>query len=81
MKNVIGALLFASAAGLGLSTAGAAPAGLDIRSAAPENAIEQVQSERTCRRLRRQCVNKDARGERGEGNCRRYRSVCQRFWR
>ena len=81
MKNVIGALLFASAIGLGLSAANAAPAGLDMRSAAPETAIEQVQSERTCRRLRRQCVNKDARGERDEGNCRRYRSVCQRFWR
>lgn len=31
-----------------------------------------------CDQLRRACENKDALGERGEGNCRRYRETCQR---
>ena len=31
-----------------------------------------------CEQLRRACENKDALGERGEGNCRRYRETCQR---
>jgi hypothetical protein len=37
--------------------------------------------ERRCRRLRRACEFKDERGERGEGNCRRYRRECSRWWR
>jgi len=31
-----------------------------------------------CEQLRRACENKDTLGERGEGNCRRYRETCQR---
>ena len=31
-----------------------------------------------CEQLRRACENKDALGERGEGNCRTYRETCQR---
>ena len=31
---------------------------------------------RTCARLRRACEYKGERGQRGEGNCRRYRAVC-----
>ena len=31
-----------------------------------------------CEQLRRACENKDVLGERGEGNCRRYRETCQR---
>ena len=31
-----------------------------------------------CEELRRACENKDVLGERGEGNCRRYRETCQR---
>ena len=31
-----------------------------------------------CEQLRRACENKDALGEQGEGNCRRYRETCQR---
>ncbi|ACL58181.1 hypothetical protein [Methylobacterium nodulans] len=31
-----------------------------------------------CEQLRRACLNKDALGERGEGNCRRYREACER---
>ena len=30
-----------------------------------------------CEELRRACENKDRLGERGEGNCRRYRESCQ----
>ena len=31
-----------------------------------------------CEQLRRACENKNALGEQGEGNCRRYRETCQR---
>jgi hypothetical protein len=31
-----------------------------------------------CEQLRRACENKQALGEEGEGNCRRYRAVCGR---
>ena len=31
-----------------------------------------------CEELRRACENKNALGEQGEGNCRRYRETCQR---
>jgi hypothetical protein len=31
-----------------------------------------------CEQLRRACEYKDVRGEQGEGNCRRYREICQR---
>jgi hypothetical protein len=81
MKTAFGSLLLASTLAFGVSAASAAPAGVDIRSAAPATAVEQVQSERTCRRLRRACMFKDERGERGEGNCRRYRRVCAPYWR
>jgi hypothetical protein len=30
-----------------------------------------------CRELRQACLNKDQLGERGEGNCRTYRNLCQ----
>jgi hypothetical protein len=31
-----------------------------------------------CRELRQACLNKGQLGERGEGNCRRYRRTCRR---
>jgi hypothetical protein len=31
-----------------------------------------------CEELRRACLNKDRLGERGEGNCRRFRAECRR---
>jgi hypothetical protein len=44
--------------------------------------VEQVQyRSRYCRELRRACANKDARGERGEGNCARYRAECTSGYR
>jgi hypothetical protein len=30
-----------------------------------------------CRELRQACLNKGELGEQGQGNCRRYREVCQ----
>lgn len=39
----------------------------------------QRYEDRYCRRLRRACEYKDERGERGEGNCRRYRRECGRY--
>jgi hypothetical protein len=30
-----------------------------------------------CEELRRACLHKDELGEQGEGNCRRYRSLCR----
>ena len=34
-------------------------------------------SARDCRQLRAACLNKERLGEQGEGNCRRYRSLCR----
>ena len=65
-------------AGIGyVGTASAAP----LTDAKPvlsgQNLVEHAQSSSYCRRLRRACQFKDERGERGEGNCRRYRRVCR----
>ena len=79
MKLALGALLVASAFGMGVTAVSAAPTGVDLRSSNPAPIIEQVQSERTCRRLRRDCVRRDGRGDRAD--CRRYRRVCERWWR
>ena len=51
-----------------------------IQALGPSAALAQW-DERRCRRLRRACEFKDERGERGEGNCRRYRRECGRWWR
>ena len=64
-------------AGLGyVGTASAAP----LKGAEPmigsQSIVDHVQSSSYCRRLRRACQFKDERGERGEGNCRRYRRIC-----
>lgn len=76
---IIGAF---AAAGLGLfvTTASAAPLSSKTFST-PENFVEKAQSGRYCARLRRACEFKDARGEQGEGNCRRYRQECGRGYR
>ena len=42
--------------------------------------VEQAQSSCYCRRLQRACEFKDERGERGKGNCRRYRRECGGRW-
>jgi hypothetical protein len=81
MKLVLGAgaLLLASAFGVGVTAVSAAPGGVDLRLSSPAPIIEQVQSERTCRRLRRDCIRIDGIGDRRD--CRRYRRVCERWWR
>jgi hypothetical protein len=70
-------------AGIGLfGIAGGASAGLaapggNLRqdTAGLESLVQPAQYV-SCERLRRACVYKDERGERGEGNCRRYREEC-----
>ncbi len=81
MKIALGAgtLLLASTFGMSVTGVSAAPANVDLRLSTPAPVIEQVQSERTCRRLRRDCIRRDGRGDRAD--CRRYRRVCERWWR
>jgi hypothetical protein len=74
-----GALVLTSMFAMGVTAVSAAPGGLDLRSSKPAPLIEQVQSERTCRRLRRDCMRFDGIGDRRD--CRRYRRVCERWWR
>ena len=80
MKAILAGLTLA--AGLGLTALPSTAAPFSIADTQTQNsAVEQVQwHESRCRQLRRACRNKDARGERGEGNCRRYRVRCQRWW-
>jgi hypothetical protein len=56
------------------------PEGYGFQALGPSAALAQW-DERYCRRLRRACEFKEERGERGEGNCRRYRRECSRWWR
>ena len=81
MPNMISAFVLTASLGFAsVSTVLAAPAGSSgaFRFGELHNAVEQVQywGGNRCERLRRACVNKDERGERGEGNCRRYREEC-----
>ena len=66
---------------LGMPAVMAGPAGPTVGEAGIlGNLVEPVQfwGWGRCERLRRACVQKDERGETGEGNCRRYREECQR---
>ena len=76
MRRSIRALVFAAGIGVASLAANALPVspaydGLD-------DLVQQVQygGGSYCSRLRRACEYKDERGERGEGNCRRYREEC-----
>ena len=40
--------------------------------------LPDIASAQSCRELRRACEMRDELGERGQGNCRRYREACQR---
>jgi hypothetical protein len=51
---------------------------LAIAAAVALFAIPVPASSQNCETLRRACEMKDQLGERGEGNCRRYREACQR---
>ena len=65
-------------AGIGfVGTASAAPLTDAKPALSGQSLVEHAQSSSYCRRLRRACQYKDERGERGEGNCRRYRRVCR----
>lgn len=78
MRRIICAIAFAVSVGaVSVATGVAAPIGRDAPQAAAdyESVPQQVQYNR-CDRLRRACEYKDERGERGEGNCRRYREEC-----
>jgi hypothetical protein len=72
---ILGSVLLVSC----VSSASAAPLG-DVRGISVESLVNHVQrsDSRYCRRLRRACEFKEERGERGEGNCRRYRRECGR---
>jgi len=64
-------------AGFGyVGTASAIPLADTKPAVSDQSLVEHVQSSSYCRRLRRACKFKDERGERGEGNCRRYRRIC-----
>ena len=56
----------------------AAQYGIAGQEALSSSVINAQYDDRYCRRLRRACEFKDERGERGEGNCRRYRRECRR---
>ena len=45
----------------------------------PESTVQQIQGRRYCDELRRACLNKNRMGEKGEGNCQRYRTECRTF--
>jgi hypothetical protein len=42
-----------------------------------ESTVQQIQGRRHCDELRRACLNKNRLGEKGEGNCQRYRTECK----
>ena len=44
-----------------------------------ESTVQQIQGRRHCDELRRACLNKNRLGEKGEGNCQRYRTECKTF--
>lgn len=74
-------VLFGLALALGLGTAFHPATAAQYGLSAPEaltSSVMEVGSRDYCRRLRRACEFKDERGERGEGNCRRYRRECRR---
>ena len=72
-------VLMAGVGLLGASVGLAAPPGPPLQDTTDQRTlVESAQYWRgdRCERLRRACQYKDERGERGEGNCRRYREEC-----
>jgi hypothetical protein len=63
-------------AGLSYVGTGSAAPLTDAKPMLSQSLVEHAQSSSYCRKLRRACQFKDERGERGEGNCRRYRRIC-----
>lgn len=81
MNGIVRGIMLAIAVTILAPAASAAPVGRVGIHPTPAPVIEKAQSERYCRRLRRACEFKHERGEAGEGNCRRYRRECGRWWR
>lgn len=82
MRNLLPALVLVAGLGATLAPATAAPLTNHPSLEGIGNLVEHAQWGRSrCDRLRRACQFKDERGERGEGNCRRYREQCGRWWR
>lgn len=78
MKKIVGGMIAAVAMmALSMSGASATPLGGGQTQGVPgvENMVVRVYDGR-CRELRLACEHKDRLGERGEGNCRRYREEC-----
>lgn len=77
MRNAIKAVAAGAAMiMMAIGASYAAPVSNTHLSGAFETGVLQVQYGGRCERLRRACEHKDARGEEGEGNCRRYREEC-----
>lgn len=77
MRIIVLGTLTAAGILLSLPAVSATLPGAGLHGVPAEDALVQlVQSRRDCDELRRACLNKDKLGERGEGNCARYRSQC-----
>jgi hypothetical protein len=79
MRSIFVGATMAAALGLALPTS-ASPfkvGGVESANGGVQHIQYGRERSRYCERLRRDCAYKDERGERGEGNCRRYREVCR----
>lgn len=77
MKFVLGIVIATGVALIAIPASAAPLSGSHIRNATVlEGVLQRVQSTRYCEGLRQACQNKEARGESGAGNCRRYRDEC-----
>jgi hypothetical protein len=75
VRNLVLVGVFASF-GVGIASAGPTSNHL-LNGMKPADGL-LVQIQERCETLRRACENRDVLGERGEGNCRRYREECGR---
>jgi hypothetical protein len=77
MKKFVGGIIVAAAMmALSMGGASAAPFGGSQTQGAPGVESMVVHVSDYCRELRMACEHKDELGERGQGNCRRYREEC-----
>jgi hypothetical protein len=77
MRTIILGTLAATGVLFALPAVSATQPGAGSRGVADEEALVQPVQSRYCDQLRRACLNKNRLGERGEGNCARYRSECK----
>ena len=79
MRSILAGLTMAAGLGLAILPTSASPfstTGVETLGSGVER-IQYREHSRYCERLRRDCRFKGARGETGEGNCRRYRRECR----